>query len=97
MLRLSSQSKSTPWDDVAETSATGMWTSPKLIAPFQIARAMVRFPCREWFSLVTFRPLKKFPLGAGWRWGRTDTMHRPGWGLWASLLAKAMCQMSTAP
>ncbi|MNG36150.1 hypothetical protein D3C84_1230900 [compost metagenome] len=43
MLRLSSQSKSTPWDDVADTSATGICTSPKLIAPFQIARAMVVF------------------------------------------------------
>jgi hypothetical protein len=44
MLRLSSQSKSTPCDEVAETSATGMCTSPKLIAPFQIARAMVSSP-----------------------------------------------------
>jgi hypothetical protein len=41
MLRLSSQSKSTPCEDVADTSATGICTSPKLIAPFQIARAMV--------------------------------------------------------
>jgi hypothetical protein len=49
MLRLSSQSKSTPWEDVAETSATGICTSPKLIAPFQIARAMVVF------SRVMFR------------------------------------------
>jgi hypothetical protein len=44
MLRLSSQSKSTPWEDVAETSATGICTNPKLIAPFQIALAMVVFP-----------------------------------------------------
>jgi hypothetical protein len=43
MLRLSSQSKSTPCEEVAETSATGICTSPKLIAPFQIARAMVVF------------------------------------------------------
>ncbi|WP_259473872.1 hypothetical protein [Pseudomonas syringae] len=41
MLRLSSQSKSTLVDVVAETSATGICTSPKLIAPFQIALAMV--------------------------------------------------------
>ena len=43
MLRLSSQSKSTPWEDVAETSDTGMCTKPKLIAPFQIARGMSVF------------------------------------------------------
>jgi hypothetical protein len=43
MLRLSSQSKSTPWDEVADTSATGMCTKPKLIAPFQIARGMSVF------------------------------------------------------
>jgi hypothetical protein len=43
MLRLSSQLKSIPWEDVAETSATGMCTRPKLIAPFQIARAIVVF------------------------------------------------------
>jgi len=40
MLRSSSQSKSTPCEEVAEATATGIWTKPKLIAPFQIARAM---------------------------------------------------------
>ena len=40
MLRSSSQSKSTPLALVAETSDTGICTRPKLIAPFQIARAM---------------------------------------------------------
>jgi hypothetical protein len=40
MLRLSSQSKSTPWDELADTRATGMCTRPKLIAPFQIALAI---------------------------------------------------------
>jgi hypothetical protein len=43
MLRLSSQLKSIPWEDVAETSATGICTRPKLIAPFQIARAIAVF------------------------------------------------------
>ena len=37
MLRLSSQSKSTPWERVAEFSATGMCTRPKLMAPFHKA------------------------------------------------------------
>jgi hypothetical protein len=44
MLRESSQEKSTPWEEVAETSATGICTSPKLIAPFQIARAIAVAP-----------------------------------------------------
>jgi hypothetical protein len=44
MLRLSSQSKSTPWEDVAETSETGIWTKPKLMAPFQIALGMAAVP-----------------------------------------------------
>ncbi len=38
MLRLSSQSKSMPLSRVAEYSATGMWTRPKLIAPFHRTR-----------------------------------------------------------
>ncbi|WLH60106.1 MULTISPECIES: hypothetical protein [unclassified Pseudomonas] len=50
MLRLSSQSKSTPWAEVAETSDTGMCTKPKLIAPFHIARGMAVLPDGEWSS-----------------------------------------------
>jgi hypothetical protein len=42
MLRLSSQSKSTRSLRTAVFSETGMCTKPKLIAPFQIDRAMVR-------------------------------------------------------
>jgi hypothetical protein len=38
MVRLSSQSKSNPDSLVAECKATGMCTSPKLIAPFQKTR-----------------------------------------------------------
>ena len=38
MLRLSSQSKSTPLSRVAEYSATGMCTRPKLMAPFHSTR-----------------------------------------------------------
>src|SRR5690554_8192748 len=44
MLRSSSQSKSMPLLVVAETSETGICTSPKLMAPFQIARAMTDLP-----------------------------------------------------
>src|SRR5690606_41434818 len=44
MLRSSSQSKSIPLLVVAETSETGICTSPKLMAPFQIARAMTDLP-----------------------------------------------------
>ncbi|HGE2396709.1 hypothetical protein [Pseudomonas aeruginosa] len=40
MLRWSSQSKSMPCDEVAADRLTGICTRPKLIAPFQIARAM---------------------------------------------------------
>jgi hypothetical protein len=65
-VRLSNQSKSTPWEAVADTSATGMWTSPKLIAPFQIARAMVQNSLPVNVSLVTLGDLEKFPSGAGW-------------------------------
>jgi len=48
MLRLSSQSKSMPWRVVAGTSATGMCTSPKLTAPFQIVRGMVVLQALMW-------------------------------------------------
>jgi hypothetical protein len=41
MLRLSSQSKSSPLVLVAGCRLTGMWTSPKLIAPFHNARVEV--------------------------------------------------------
>src|SRR5690606_28806260 len=47
MLRLSSQSKSTPVDETAFTRDTGICTRPKLIAPFQIARAI----CNALFNL----------------------------------------------
>jgi hypothetical protein len=43
-----------------------MWTSPKLIAPFQIARAMVQISLPVIVSLVTLQDLEKFPSGAGW-------------------------------
>ncbi|MNW70015.1 hypothetical protein D3C74_491820 [compost metagenome] len=42
MLRLSSQSKSTRSVRTAVLSETGMCTNPKLIAPFQIALAIVK-------------------------------------------------------
>lgn len=38
MVRLSSQSKSMLWSTVAAYSATGMWTRPKLMAPFHRTR-----------------------------------------------------------
>ena len=40
MDRLSSQSKSMPVSVAAGYSATGTWTSPKLIAPFQMLRGI---------------------------------------------------------
>src|SRR5690606_12408119 len=54
MLRSSSQSKSMPLLVVAETSETGRCTSPKLIAPFQIARAMTDLQDDDG---IGFRPL----------------------------------------
>jgi hypothetical protein len=68
MLRLSSQSKSTPWEDVAETSATGMCTRPKLIAPFQIARAIVVISSID--VLVTCGQGQKFQSTAARSYGR---------------------------
>src|SRR5690606_39418740 len=54
MLRSSSQSKSMPLLVVAETSETGICTSPKLMAPFQIAGAMTDLPDDDGTG---FRPL----------------------------------------
>ena len=39
-MRLSSQSKSMPVLCVAACSATGMWTRPKVIAPFHSTRVL---------------------------------------------------------
>src|SRR5256885_1285926 len=47
MVRLSSQSKSMPVSLVAECSATGMCTRPKLIAPFHKVRGLL-----PWVAMV---------------------------------------------
>ena len=62
MVRSSSQSKSIPLELVADTSDTGMCTRPKLIAPFQIARAMTVAPRIPGCLRMTRPPVQKFSL-----------------------------------
>ncbi|MDD0987174.1 MULTISPECIES: hypothetical protein [Pseudomonas] len=78
MLRLSSQSKSTPWAEVAETSDTGMCTKPKLIAPFHIARGIAVLPDGEWSS-GDLQPLAKVSAVGRLAQGHSKSRVTPAW------------------
>ncbi|MDT4827026.1 hypothetical protein FQZ97_603520 [compost metagenome] len=62
MLRLSSQSKSMLCSVLAVCRPTGMWTSPKVMAPFQ--RVLVAMVCLLGYFL---KPSRFIASPSGWR------------------------------